>query len=73
MQLAELRKIRGLNIQRTDKIDLSYMLLDGSSRIDCVNVEKEDRFNKYLYLGKRLEGTRWCNAFSFPAAIKEIK
>lgn len=58
MQLAELRKIRGLNIQRTDKIDLSYMLLDGSSRIDCVNAEKEDRFNKYLYLGKRLEGTR---------------
>lgn len=41
--------------------------------IDCVSVEKADRFNKYLYLVKRWEGTRWCNALSFPTAIREIK
>ena len=34
------------------------MLLDGNSGIDHANAEKADTFNKYLYLGKRGEGTR---------------
>lgn len=31
------------------------MFLDGSGGIDCVNAEKADMFNKYLYLEKRGE------------------